>query len=572
MNLGFALSLVSEWELAGVTDAVISPGSRSGPMAVALGQSERIVTHIVLDERSAGFHALGLSKVSGMPTVVLTTSGTAAANLRPSVTEAFHSGVPMIVLTADRPLEAHKFGAAQTMEQEELFSDVVLFRSSPSVPDAGNRAHWRALASRVFHESASNPLRRGPVHLNLAFREPLIEENPDISTPRAAQATWYRTHLNGAEGLFEDLGRAQSVLMIAGESDRSFGADEIAKCVGLGWPVVAGPNSGFRHSSGCSLGSFEAFLRSDKIRNQVRPEIVVLLGDDLASRTVNSFIAQSAKGGSRIIRVSSGWNWRDPLNVVSDFYFGSMHSFFMSLADRPVPSGYLEGLMAIDSAAYEGIRENLGMDLSDPVVSSEVYGAAGSADMVFASSSMPIRDLEWFAPLSEKLPAVYSNRGVNGIDGVTSSFHGAATAHQRQNPGSRSFLLIGDLAFRHDIGALAGISGSGLNVFICVTDNSGGGIFSFLPRSASLAKDQFERLFAAPQNGDLAAIGGGFGLYTQVVKDVEFLRQELEEFGRNGGVKLVIARSDRSENVAVHKKALEAGKCRAEEALDRIGL
>ena len=192
--------------------------------------------------------------------------------------------------------------------------------------------------------------------------------------------------------------------------------------------------------------------------------------------------------------------------------------------------------------------------------------------MVFASSSMPIRDLEWCAPLSEKLPAVYSNRGVNGIDGVTSSFQGAATAHQRQNPGSRSFLLIGDLAFRHDIGALADISGSGLNIFICVTDNSGGGIFSFLPRSESLGKDQFERLFAAPQNGDLEAIGGGFGLYTQVVNNVEFLRRELDDFCRNGGVRLVIARSDRSENVSVHQKALEAGKCRAEEALDGIGL
>ncbi len=572
MNLGFALSLVSEWELAGVTDAVISPGSRSGPMAVALGQSERIATHVVLDERSAGFHALGLSKVSGMPTVILTTSGTATANLRPSVTEAFHSGVPMIILTADRPLEAHKFGAAQTMEQEELFSDVVLFRSSPSVPDAGNRAHWRALGSRAFHESVSNPLARGPVHLNLAFREPLIEEDPEISPPRAGQATWYRTHLDGAEGLFEDLGRARRVLMIAGESDRSLGEDEIAKCVELGWPVVAGPSSGFRYASGCSLGSFEAFLRSDRIRGHIWPEIVVLLGNDLASRTVSSFIAHSAKAGSRIIRVSPGWNWRDPLNVVSDFYFGTVHSFLTSLPEGSAPSEYLKGLMAIDSAANEGIRENLGTDLSDPVVSSEVYGAAGSGDMVFASSSMPIRDLEWFAPLSEKLPTVYSNRGVNGIDGVTSSFHGAATAHQRRNPGSRSFLLIGDLAFRHDIGALADISSSGLNIFICVTDNSGGGIFSFLPRSASLEKDKFERLFAAPQNGDLAAIGSGFGLYTQVVKDVVFLRRELEEFSRKGGVRLVIARSDRSENVAVHQKALEAGKCRAEEALDRTGL
>ncbi len=572
MNLGFGLSLVSEWELAGVTDAVISPGSRSGPMAVALGQSGKISTHIVLDERSAGFYALGLSKVSGMPTLVLTTSGTAAANLRPSVTEAFHSGVPLIILTADRPLEAHKFGAAQTMEQEELFSDVVLFRSSPSVPDEINMPHWRALASRAFHESVSNPMVRGPVQLNLAFREPLIEENPRVAHARSSKQPWYRIHSESTSHLFDELRHVGRVMVVAGESEERISEELIAQCERLGWPVIAGPNSGFRLQSKSSLGSFEAFLRSEKIREEILPEVVVLLGGDLASRSVNGFISQASKSGSRIVRISNQWRWKDPLNVVTDFYFGSFRSFMSRLPDLSNANSYRELLKELDQASFRGIWESLGTDLTDPVISAEIFSYARRSDMIFSSSSMPIRDLEWFAPLTDSQPILYSNRGVNGIDGVIASFHGASRAHQRRNPESRCVLLIGDLALRHDLGSLAGLLGCGLNLLICVTDNSGGGIFSFLARSASLDKDQFERLFATPQSGDLEAIGRGFGLHTQVVKDVASFRIELEEFRSKGGVRVIIVRSDRGENVAVHQAAFDEGKRLAEDTLGIQGI
>ncbi|TAN24820.1 MAG: 2-succinyl-5-enolpyruvyl-6-hydroxy-3-cyclohexene-1-carboxylic-acid synthase [Actinomycetota bacterium] len=572
MNLGFALSLVSEWELAGVTDAVISPGSRSGPMAVALGQSGKISTHVVLDERSAGFYALGLSRFSGMPTLVLTTSGTAAANLRPSVTEAFHSGVPMIILTADRPLEAHKFGAAQTMEQEELFSDVVLFRSSPSVPDYTNMPHWRALASRAFHEAVSNPMMKGPVQLNLAFREPLIEENPLVTPARPSQQPWYRIHSESSTQLFDELLQADRIMVVAGESDEEISREIISKCERLGWPVVAGPNSGFRLQSKSSLGSFEAFLRSERIREAILPEVIVLLGGDLASRNVNGFVAQAAENGSKIVRISNSWRWKDPANTVSDFYFGSFSSFISRLGDFRNSKSYVELVKKLDQASFRGIWESLGKSLSDPVVSAEIFSFAGRSDMIFSSSSMPIRDLEWFAPLNENQPQLYSNRGVNGIDGVIASFHGAARAHQRQNYHGRSVLLIGDLAFRHDLGSLAGLSGCDLNLLVCVTDNSGGGIFSFLPRSASLQNDQFERLFATPQHGDLEAISRGFGLYTQVIKDVASFRAELGDFREQGGVRLIIVRSDRTENVAVHKAAFDEGKRRAEDTLGIQGI
>lgn len=559
MNLGFALSLVSEWELAGVTDAVISPGSRSSPIAVALARSMSITSRVVLDERSAGFIALGLSKVSQIPTIVLTTSGTAATNLRPSITEAFHSGVPLLVVTADRPLELHQVGAPQTIEQEHLFSDVVRFSVSPSVPDTENSATWRSLAARAFHEANSNPLGKGPVHLNLAFREPLLELSGEPTPPRSSGRPWYQVHLDSNTKLRSDLLAAERVLVVAGWTGQGDREAQLQKFARLGWPVIADPRSGFRRSGGSALGGFEAFLRSSEVRSQILPQVIVLLGEDLSSRNLNDFIFQAAGSGSRIIRVSSRWFWQDPMRVVSDFYFGSLESFLVGLVESAESRKYLESLLTIDQAAQKATLEALGVEMTEPLASIELYRLAGSDDLLFVSSSMPIRDLEWFAPMVDYPPQVYANRGVNGIDGVISSFVGAASAHKRSYPSGKSYLLVGDLAFQHDVGCLANLSRTGLDLFICVLDNNGGGIFSFLPQATILDDDLFEELFGTPQGIELAAISRGFGLYTHAVEDLSALHGELKKFKDYGGIRVILIRSDRGRNVLAHRVALERG-------------
>lgn len=568
MNLGFALSLVNEWELAGVESAVVSPGSRSTPISVALARSSKIKLYVILDERSAGFFALGLSKASRVPTVIVTTSGSAAANLRPSVTEAFHSGTPLIVVTADRPLELHKVGAAQTMEQEELFSDVVLFRASPSVPDQANKSHWRPLASRVFHEATSNRLHQGPVHLNLAFREPLMEKDPQPSHPRDSKRPWYQLHYASGDTLkVNELARSKRVLVVAAGSEVASYPDALKRCEDLSWPVIADALSGLRRISDSVMTGFEAFLRSSDITKMLVPEYLVLLGSDLASRSVNTFVQYAASQDARIIRVTNRWFWQDPFNVVTDIFFGSFESFFSKLPSVAKPTKFFHLWTKADRAALDGISASLTGRFTEPTIAIELYKSAAGNDLIYASSSMPIRDLEWFSPCSDKPPVVYSNRGVNGIDGVISSFLGAATTHHGKDPASSSYLLIGDLALRHDLTALSLASTVRMNLFICVVDNDGGGIFSFLPQASLLDGEAFEQLFGTPQPGDLKAICEGFGLYTRRVNSLESFCQELKEFKEVGGVRLVIASSERQFNVSVHQATFDEGRFRAERAL-----
>lgn len=567
MNISFALSLVNEWERLGITDAVLSPGSRSTPIALALGRSLSITCHVVLDERSAGFMALGIAKVSGRPTIVVTTSGTAAANLRPSVTEAFHSGIPLIVITSDRPLELHKVGAPQTMEQEELFSDVVLYRASPSVPDEGNRFTWRALACRLFFESTCSPVGRGPVHANLAFREPLLEDHPSATTGRPQGRSWYQLH-NPSDLDFKGVVDSNSkVLVIAGGSGLDPGPFIAQTCLELGWPLISDVISGSRLNYESVVVSFEATLRSRQIADYLHPDVIVLLGSDLASRTVNDFVSNAARRGSRIIRVSSRWQWQDPLYVVSDFYFGSFESFVSRLNAEAYSRQYLKSWVDLDLLATAEISAGLEDYLSEPAVAAQLYRSANPEDLLFASSSMPIRDLEWFAPKRDWAPSVYANRGVNGIDGVVSSFLGAMIAHRRVEEISKGYLLIGDLALRHELGALPNVAASALDLLICVIDNDGGGIFSFLPQASSIENPLFEKLFGTPQPVELVEILSGFGIDTSVVDNLSEFRKVIGSFQDAGGVKAVIVRTSRFENANFHRELLANASESAEQGL-----
>lgn len=567
MNISFALSLVNEWERLGVTDAVLSPGSRSTPIALALGRSPSITCHVVLDERSAGFMALGIAKVSGRPTIVATTSGTAAANLRPSVTEAFHSRIPLIVITSDRPLELHKVGAAQTMEQEELFSDVVLYRASPSVPDEGNRPSWRALACRLFFEATCSPTGAGPVHANLAFREPLLEDDPSATPGRPQGRSWYQLHRPMKSDLGGAIGSDSKVLVIAGGSGLDPGPFIAQKCLELGWPLIADVMTGARLNYDCVVTTFEALLRSGRISDHLYPDVVILLGGDLASRTVNDFVSNAARRGSRIIRVSPGWHWQDPFYLVSDFYFGSFQSFVSELNLTASTGQYMKSWVDLDSLAVATIRAGLKGHLSEPAVAAQLYSSAKPVDLLFASSSMPIRDLEWFAPKLDSAPSVYCNRGVNGIDGVVSSFLGAMTAHRRVEENSKGYLLIGDLALRHELGALPNLAASAMDLFLCVIDNDGGGIFSFLPQASSIENQLFEKLFGTPQPGDLVEMLSGFGIDSFLVGHLSDFKKIIDSFQESGGVKAVIVRTSRVENADFHRQLLANAADSAEQGL-----
>ena len=253
VQAAFCAVLVDEWARAGVSDAVVAPGSRSTPLLIALGADPRIKVHVVLDERSAGFVALGLGLATRRPAVVATTSGTAAVELHPAVVEAHQAGVPLIAVTADRPHELHQVGAPQTVEQESLFAAAVRWSASPGVPEAGSSGAWRSLASRMVAESVAGASGPGPVHLNLAFREPLIGDPSAGGVPpgRAGGAPWHRgaarAELGVPDPVVSELARfaGKAGIVVAGEgcgdADVLLGA-----AARLGWPVLADPRSGCR--------------------------------------------------------------------------------------------------------------------------------------------------------------------------------------------------------------------------------------------------------------------------------------------------------------------------------------
>jgi 2-succinyl-5-enolpyruvyl-6-hydroxy-3-cyclohexene-1-carboxylate synthase len=286
VQAAFCTVLVDEWARAGLTDAVVAPGSRSTPIVIALDAEPRIRIHVVLDERSAGFVALGLALASGRPAVVATTSGTAAVELHPAVVEASHAGVPLIAVTADRPPELHEVGAPQTVEQTGLFGQAVRWAASPGVAEWEACASWRSLGARGVAEAVSGPRGSGPVHYNLAFREPLLGTGARVATPpgRARAAPWHtRAGPSGGKAPTEVIELLAAYaggkgLIVAGAG--AAGGDPATLVEAgrrLGWPVFADPRSGCRIPAEPVVGAADALLRIPEVAAW-RPDVVLRLG------------------------------------------------------------------------------------------------------------------------------------------------------------------------------------------------------------------------------------------------------------------------------------------------------
>ncbi len=313
IQAGFCTTLVDEWARAGVTDAVVAPGSRSTPLVTALAADERIRVHVVLDERSAGFVALGIGLATGRPAPVVTTSGTAAVELHPAVVEADQAGVPLLAVTADRPPELHHVGAAQTIEQDGMFGGTLRWAVSPGVPEAGAAGSWRSLGSRAVAESCTS--RRGPVHLNLAFREPLLGDPAGwVPAGRPGGRPWHASSSVApavvAGPLVDTLAASAGSrgVIVAGNG----AGDPIAVLAlarALGWPVLADPRSGCRQPDPMVVAAADALLRSPPVAGW-RPDIVLHMGRPWASKVVGQWLA----GGGDVLHVlvDPERAWTDP--------------------------------------------------------------------------------------------------------------------------------------------------------------------------------------------------------------------------------------------------------------------
>ena len=552
----FVATLVDEWARAGVTDAVIAPGSRSSPLAVALAADRRLRLHVVLDERSAGFFALGTGLASGRPAVVLTTSGTAAVELHPAVVEAHQGRVPLIVCTADRPPELHHVGAPQTIEQAGLFAGAVRWAVEPGVADEAGAGTWRSLAARSVAEAVAHPDGPGPVHLNLAFRDPLIGRPGALPPGRAGPdgpGPWHR-HRAGSAGVDQGLARE-----LAGEGAKGVivagaGAGDVEAVHRLaavtGWPVLADPRSGCRLPSPATVAAADALLRVEAFAAAHRPDVVLRLGAPWASRVVAGWLA-----GLDVPQylVDPHGAWLDPDRSATTVVAAAPGAVCRGVADavtRASPREWGLAWQQAEAAAQTAFDQVLAdhEEPTEPGVARALASALPDGAALVASSSMPVRDVEWYARPRHGVRFL-SNRGANGIDGVTSTALGVAAAW----PGP-SAALLGDLAFLHDANALLLPRGAAapLDCALVVVDNDGGGIFSFLPQAAELPTDHFERLLATPHGLDLCALTAAHGVEAVPVERAAQLVPAVVEAIGAGGVRMVHVSTDRGANVAVH--------------------
>lgn len=536
----FAATITDEFVRAGVTDAVLSPGSRSTPLALAVAADGRLRMHVVLDERAAGFFALGIGLATGRPAVVVTTSGTAAVELHPSVVEASQARVPMLVCTADRPPELHHVGAPQTVEQARLFHGVVRWSFEPGVADAAAKGSWRSTASRAVAETTANGAGPGPVHLNLAFRDPLVGEADEIVPGRRGQGPWHRVSPAppappaDVVALLAEGGRGV-IVAGAGAGDP---AAVHALAAALGWPLLADPRSGCRH--GHVIAAADALARVEAFAEAHRPDVVLRLGAPWASKALAQWL-----GAVPSVLVDPHRAWLDPDRSAAHVVHADPTLLCRAVVDAAsvaAPAAWAESWSAAEAVAQRAFDAVLARhpEPTEPGVARALFAGLPDGATLVVSSSMPVRDVEWYARPRDGV-RVLANRGANGIDGVTSTAFGVATQ------GSPTFALMGDLAFLHDANALLIPSGTaaGVDCTLVVVDNDGGGIFSFLPQRQALAEPRFERLFGTPHGLDLAALAAVHGI--PVSTD---LADAWEAPG--DGVRLVHVRTDRDANVAVH--------------------
>ncbi len=490
MAATFAATVVDEWARGGVTDAVVAPGSRSTPMALALARHLGIRVHVQVDERSAGFIALGLGLATERPAVVLTTSGTAAVELHPAVVEADLAGVPLLACTADRPPELHGVGAPQTVDQRGLYGGSVRLALEPGVPREAASGTWRSLAARAV--AAATGVPAGPVHLNLAFAEPLLGEAGPLPPARDDDHPWHRP-LAAAPGdvVVEELAGRRGVI-VAG---RGSGDPEAvhALAAALRWPVLADPLSGCRTDRPTTVALFDLLVRAGRRP----PEAVVRFGRPPASKVLAGWLAEV----SIQVVVDPSGRFADPDRRATHLVAGGL-----SPVD-PAPDDWLASWQEAEAAAEQALDDAV-EDGTEPAIARAVVRDLGPEHTLVVASSMPVRDVEWFAAPS---PArILANRGANGIDGVISTAVGVALA------GGPTVALVGDLAFLHDTNALLGLAGREVDLTIVVIDNDGGGIFSFLPQADDLAAEEFEPLFGTPHGLDLEAIGRAYGVDVRV--------------------------------------------------------
>jgi len=544
-NAPFATRLVQALAGLGVRHACVTPGSRNTPLSQALAASS-IHDWSHHDERSSAFFALGIAKVTGTPVVVVTTSGTAAAELHPAIAEAKEGRVPLMAITADRPPEVRGLGAPQTIDQRALFGPSVKWAVDLEVPSRPESAG--DLAARMWVEATAPP--PGPVHLNLSIREPLVgfepAKSPAATTPSVGETGPPPPDASLCAAVARSIAGLRGVV-VAGPDDSPGVPSAAARfAAAAGWPILADPLGGLRagpHDRSHVLAASDP-LAWGGILDRTGVEAVVRFGAIPTSKPVWEWLG-AHRDVIQIFIEPSGL--RDPgrssTTVLRSDIAGTLDLLGAGMA--PADPAWFERWRLADAAVAAAVTAVIDAAPfpNEPRVARIVAGSMPPESDLWVASSMPVRDLDAVMIPTDTAVRVLANRGANGIDGFVSSALGSAAASGRP-----TLALTGDLSFLHDVGSLATAVRLAIPLTIVVVDNDGGGIFHLLPQARL---DDFERHWGTPHGLDLAAIASAFGVDAHQVDDADELAGLLGAAA--GGPRVVVVRTDRSANADLHR-------------------
>ena len=598
LNAAAALALVEELCRMGVGAVCISPGSRSSALVVAVVKTPALRPWVVLDERSAAYFALGAARETGRPAMLICTSGTAAANCLPAVVEASLSHVPLIIITADRPPELQDCHAPQTIDQTRLYGvHVRLSITLPAPAGAEPEEYYRTAALRAVDAALGMP--PGPVHVNFPMREPLLDveqERAALAALKAAPAAAadlragpaprvalhpvaVKPALPALEALCAKLKTRRRGVIVCGPGlDERAGASAVPSAAGafysgaratreaicelarrLSWPILADPLSGLRfgwRGRAPIVDAYDITLRDPALCSELFPDAVLQFGRPLTSKPAQGFFAALKRPPFYLVAAPWG-SWPDPARRATDAIRADAGELARALLEgaQPAPAGWLASWTAPARAARGYLNRMLAggaaAALSECALFPALLRLLPDGAALHVGNSMPVRDLDAFGESSERRIDVFCNRGANGIDGVLSAAAGAAAAGGRP-----TVVVLGDLSFLHDLGALKAAAGHSPHLVVIVINNDGGGIFSFLPQAA--LGEVFETYFATPHGLEqlkpaAQLYGAGYALARSMG---EFERAVAGALGAPG-LHIVETQTERGQNAALHRSLFE---------------
>ncbi|MFJ8099134.1 2-succinyl-5-enolpyruvyl-6-hydroxy-3-cyclohexene-1-carboxylic-acid synthase [Lysinibacillus sp. NPDC096212] len=550
----YVYKMVASLVQAGVENVVVSPGSRSTPLAYAFASTKQLQMYRQVDERSAAFFALGIAKATAKPVVLLCTSGTAAANYFPAIVEASYARVPLIIITADRPHELREVGAPQAIHQPNLYGTNVKW--SVDFPLADGAAPTLPFIERHIARAVAVAMSApfGPVHINVPFREPLLidfrEELPEVTFKHSSMGQLVPSKETQQE-LSEILRASKRGFIIIGELALGTDLTTMWEFIRqLKWPVIVESLSKMRSSvpEDClpyMITTYDAIMKSEDFKALVEPDTVLRLGAQPVSKFIMQFITKSQP--NTYIVVDEDPMFRDSTGVSTHFVHASIGEWLtqLEISETALETEYLAEWQDANDIALEYIEHYADGAIDEGAMVSRLLKMIPNGSDIFVSSSMPVRDIDTFLMATQKDIRIVANRGTNGIDGVVSTAMGFSQGNNRE-----TYLLIGDLAFLHDVNGLIASRYQECNLTMIVMNNDGGGIFSYLPQSTVEA--HYEDLFGTPTALKFHDIANMYDMDYIRVDDISELSVKFTTMKKRP-MRLIEIFTNREENVYAHR-------------------